>query len=176
MKRKCDNCDRPATHHSVEIIKGQKIEKHLCDQCAADEGLAVPSAHTPINELLTNFVKLHSGGGGGEASAGKGGAATKEQACSSCGLTFAAFREQSLLGCPQCYSDFESSLSTLLERAHEGGTHHVGKVPRRAGRSEVRQQQLMRLRKRLESAVTEENYELAARLRDEINQFQEQGE
>ena len=40
MKRKCDNCGKPATHHSVEIIKGEKIEKHLCDSCAADEGLA----------------------------------------------------------------------------------------------------------------------------------------
>ena len=58
---KCDNCNKPATVHLTEIKNGKKIEKHLCEQCAAqNEGLAVKS-HTPINELLTNFVLAHSG-------------------------------------------------------------------------------------------------------------------
>lgn len=167
MKKKCDNCDLPATHHSVEIIKGQKIEKHLCDQCAVAEGLAVKSDHMPINELLSNFVKMHSSS---EAEATD----RSEPECSECGLTFSAFREHSLFGCPQCYTDFETALGPLLERAHEGGTHHVGKVPRRAGRSEERQKQLMRMRKRLEECVVEENYELAAKVRDEIKQFEDE--
>lgn len=164
-RRKCDRCDRPATHHSVEIVKGQKIEKHLCDLHAADEGMAAKNVHTPINELLTNFVKLHSG---------EGRAATEaELACNGCGLTFAQFRESSLLGCPQCYQEFETQLSPLLERAHEGGTHHVGKVPRRAGTGEQRHAQLMRMRKQLDDAVAEEDYELAARLRDDIARLEE---
>src|SRR3954470_9818320 len=58
---KCDNCNKPATVHLTEIRNGKKIEKHLCEQCAAqNEGLPVKS-HTPINELLTNFVMAHSG-------------------------------------------------------------------------------------------------------------------
>lgn len=167
MKRKCDQCDRPATHHSVEIIKGQKIEKHLCDQHAAEEGMAgAASVNTPINELLTNFVKLHSGGGSQSA-------ASTELACEACGLTFAQFRESSLLGCPHCYQAFETPLMPLLERAHEGGTHHVGKVPRRAGTGEQRQAQLMRMRKQLDEAVSDEDYELAARLRDDIRRLEE---
>lgn len=164
-RRKCDKCDRPATNHSVEIIKGQKVEKHLCDQCASEEGLAVKAAHTPINELLTNFVKLHSGAAAATTS--------KEAACPACGMTFGEFRENSLLGCGDCYKSFESQLGPLLERAHEGGAHHVGKVPRRAGASEHRQAQLTRLRKRLEQAVEQEDYELAARLRDDINTFED---
>ena len=57
---KCDNCNKPATVHLTEIKNGKKIEKHLCEQCAAqNEGLPVKS-HTPINELLTNFVMAHS--------------------------------------------------------------------------------------------------------------------
>ena len=61
MKYKCDKCDRPATHHAVEIIKGQKIEKHLCDEHAAEDGMGLKSVHAPINQLLTNFVKATSG-------------------------------------------------------------------------------------------------------------------
>ena len=50
---KCDNCNKTATVHLTEIKHGKKIEKHLCEQCAAqNEGLPVKS-HTPINELLT---------------------------------------------------------------------------------------------------------------------------
>lgn len=44
MKYKCDKCDRPATYHAVEIVKGKKIEKHLCDQHAAEDGLGIKSA------------------------------------------------------------------------------------------------------------------------------------
>ena len=58
---KCDNCNKTATVHLTEIKGGKKIEKHLCEQCAAqNEGLPVKS-HMPINELLTNFVMAHSG-------------------------------------------------------------------------------------------------------------------
>jgi protein arginine kinase activator len=165
LKRKCDKCARQATHHSVEIIQGQKIEKHLCEQHAAEEGLAIKSIHTPINELLTNFVKVHSTGEGDEAS-------PQGLTCPECGLTFSEFRKDSLLGCPDCYKAFEQPLSTIMERAHEGGTHHIGKVPRRAGAGEQRQALLMRMRKQLDDAVLGEDYERAARLRDDIRKFE----
>jgi protein arginine kinase activator len=171
LKKKCDQCNKPATHHTVEIVNGQKIEKHLCDAHAAEEGLSVKAVHTPINELLTNFVKLHSGAG--EAAGGDAGSKSKD--CDNCGLTFAEFREDSLLGCPHCYRAFEAQLSPLLERAHEGGTHHIGKVPRRAGVGEQRQMALQRLRRQLDDAVDAEDYELAARLRDDINQMEDDG-
>ncbi len=167
MKSKCDKCDRPATHHSVEIVNKQKIEKHLCDVHAAEEGMAVKSVggtqqHTPLNELLTNFVKLHSGGP----------VATEDVRCEDCGLSFGEFRETSLMGCPNCYNAFEKPLEPLLERAHGSSTHHVGKVPRRGGASEMRQQQLLRMRRRLDEAVDSEDYELAARLRDELRRVE----
>lgn len=146
----------------MEIIKGQKIEKHLCEQHATQEGLT-KAVHTPINELLTNFVKVQSGAVTG----------TGELICDNCGMKFTEFRENSLLGCPQCYIAFEQALTPLLERAQEGASHHVGKVPSRAGTGEQRQQLLLRLRKRLSEAVASEDYELAARLRDDLQRFEE---
>ena len=90
---KCDNCNKTATVHLTEIKGGKKIEKHLCEQCAAqNEGLPVKS-HMPINELLTNFVMAHSG-------------VQKEQqgsACEQCGITWAEFRQSGLLGCAHDY-------------------------------------------------------------------------
>ena len=90
---KCDNCNKTATVHLTEIKNGKKIEKHLCEQCAAqNEGLPVKS-HTPINELLTNFVH------------GPLRACTKEAgtACEQCGITWAEFRQSGLLGCEHDY-------------------------------------------------------------------------
>ena len=162
--RKCDKCDRPATNHSVEMSEGQKTAKHLCDLHATEEGLAVkPLPTTPINELLTKIVQ-------GQSAEDE----HKDHRCEHCGLTFAHFREHSLLGCPACYEAFESPLASLLERAHEGGTHHLGKVPHRAGSGEQRQQQMLRMRKRLAEAIASEDYELAARLRDDIQRHEEQ--
>ena len=172
MKYKCDKCDRPATHHAVEIIKGEKFEKHLCEEHAAEEGLALNSAHTPINELLTNFVKMTGAKGAGKAASGM---IRVNRTCPDCGLKFSDFREKSVLGCAGCYKAFKRALVTLLERAHEGGSQHVGKVPRRSGGGEQRQLLIARMRKRLDTAIAAENYELAAQLRDDITGMEHSG-
>ncbi|MCE9589061.1 MAG: UvrB/UvrC motif-containing protein [Planctomycetes bacterium] len=164
MKRKCDKCDKPATNHSVEIQKGQKVVTYLCDEHAAEAGIMVKDPHVPVQELLSNFVKIHSGA-----------PTTQEQACKTCGQTFGQFREHSLLGCPDCYTAFEAQLGPLLERAHEGATHHIGKVPSRAGQGEQRQAALLRMRKNLADAVASEDYERAATLRDELRSLEEKG-
>ena len=123
----------------------------------------IKPTHPPIDELLTKFVKAQ----GGETE-------FVDATCDHCGLTFSQFRENSLLGCPGCYDAFEDVLTSLLERAHEGGTHHLGKVPRRTGAGEQRHQQMLRMRKRLAEAIAAEDYELAARLRDDIRRFEDQ--
>jgi protein arginine kinase activator len=163
MKWKCDNCNKQATVHLTEIKNGKKIEKHLCQDCAAQsEGLPVKTSHTPINELLTNFVLAHSG-----LQEGKG------NACEHCGTTWAEFRQSGLLGCEQDYQLFEKDLTPLIQRAHEGATHHLGKVPVRRGAPGVplkRQMDVTKLRKELARAVESEDYERAAKLRDQIKQ------
>ena len=122
-------------------------------------------SHAPINELLTNFVLAHSG--------------IEKQStttCEHCGMTWAEFRQGGLLGCEHDYAAFEKDLTPLLQRAHEGGTHHVGKTPVRGrGNAEAgvvvrRQPDLARLRKDLAKAVETEDYERAAKLRDQIKQ------
>ena len=157
---KCDQCNKPATVHLTEIRNGKKLEKHLCEQCAAKlEGLQ-GKGHTPINELLTNFVLAHSG-------------TPREQAaaCEQCSMTWADFRQNGLLGCAADYDVFERDLTPLIQRAHEGASQHAGKVPSRSGISQIvrkRAVDLSKLRKELQRAVESEDYERAAALRDQI--------
>lgn len=171
MKYKCDQCERPATYHAVEIVQGKKIEKHLCDLHAAEDGMGIKSAHAPINELLTNFVKA-----AGAASQPSGASASLDLVCEACGMSYSVFRDKSLLGCPSCYTAFETPLTGMLERAHEGANHHIGKVPRQSGGAgEQRHLQITRIRKRLDDAVQAEDYELAAQLRDDLSELESGG-
>ena len=63
----------------------------------------------------------------------------------------------------------------LLENIH-GETRHSGKVPRRAPRNTQQQTTLIQLRNELKRAVAAEDYEAAARLRDQIKGIEvEQG-
>ncbi|MHC4995890.1 MAG: UvrB/UvrC motif-containing protein [Planctomycetota bacterium] len=158
---KCDLCDKSATVHLIEIQGGQKIEKHLCEDHAAQEGVAVKTTQAPINELLEKFVLKHS-----ETDTSK----VADLVCECCGLSYEEFRKGGLLGCPDCYEAFGHPLQVLIERAHENADRHLGKVPRHAGVNEARQQTLLRLRSELEDAVASEQYELAASLHKKLDE------
>ncbi len=164
MKRKCDveGCEKEACVREVVIRNGQATERHLCQDHAQQHGL-VSGAHAPISELLTKFVISHGAGA-------KSAAATAS--CPHCGLSYADFRKRGLLGCQHCYDAFADQLAPLLERAHEGATHHVGKVPARAGRSTDRQERIAWLRRQLQEAVEAEQYERAAGLRDDLRTYE----
>ena len=159
MKHKCDKCDRPATVHMTEIVGGEKLEKHLCEPCAAAEGIAI-TANIPISKLLEDFVLQTAD------------QAEPELTCDVCGMTFAEFRQHGHLGCPNDYDAFEPAMAGLLERAHDGATQHVGKVPSRAGTDQKKQNALLRLRADLKKAVQAEQYEEAAALRDRIKEME----
>ncbi len=161
MKHKCDKCGKPATVYMTEIINGEKIEKHLCEDCAMEEGITI-KATLPISQLLEDFI-LQTSAGGIELS---------ELQCDVCGLTFAEFRKKGLLGCPNDYDAFDLALRPLLEHAQEGASQHVGKVPHHADSNQKRQNALLRLRAELNTAITTENYERAAALRDQIKELE----
>lgn len=154
---KCDLCNRPAVVHEVTVKSGVKKEVHLCEVHAREAGIVMPGQQ-PINQLLTQFVISQS----------SRPAKVAHKTCQGCGLTFAQFRQTGRVGCPQCYTEFEAELSPLIERAQNGGNHHCGKAPRRAGISLDRQLLIQRLIKELDHAVAAEQYERAAKLRDRL--------
>jgi len=165
----CERCKKAqATFHMTNIDPaGNRHERHLCDRCAVDEGLvqvAKPTSSVQIQDLLQSFVASSKGSAAGVA----------DLACENCGITYVEFRNQGLLGCPNDYQVFGEPLGRLLERAHNGGTHHVGKAPRSLGTRRTKQQDIHRLKRLLADAVAAEDYERAAELRDQIRQLEQQ--
>jgi protein arginine kinase activator len=89
--------------------------------------------------------------------------------CPECGLTWAEFRQSGRFGCAKDYGLFKQEIDRLLTRIH-GSTQYVGKTPPRHGAAPVPTalDALGAARKALAEAIEAENYEEAARLRDEI--------
>lgn len=161
MDLACQICEKaPATVHLTEISPdGERSEQHLCEQCAQMQDVTPhATAHVPLNQMLTALV------GGSKITARQ----IADLACPQCKLTFVEFRNSGLLGCPNDYDAFEKALAPLIERAHEGSSHHIGKVPRRLGTPRAVENDLIRLRRELDRAVDDERYEYAAKLRDNI--------
>ncbi len=165
----CSRCgEREATIHEVVIDSdGERAEEHLCEVCAQEAGVN-SNVQVPIAQLISSFVVAEPGSEPEPARARPGGS------CSSCGLTYGDFRKTGLLGCESCYDAFADRLTPLLQRAHEGGTHHVGRSPARGagvktiGASEAAAR-VAQLRRQLAEAVRNERYERAAQLQREID-------
>ncbi|MBI1313862.1 DNA helicase UvrBC [bacterium] len=160
--KKCRQCSKPATLHITEVRKGEATEIHLCESCAKDY---LQTPEPPADSPDFEFDKLVEADD--ESLEG-----IDDRICPNCGITFKEFRSQGRLGCPHDYVEFASDLNALLENIH-GETQHCGKLPRRAPDSSRRQHQLIRLRSELKSAIEGENYETAARLRDEIHSIEQ---
>ena len=163
---KCDNegCENEATVHEVVIRNGKKVERHQCEECARSSGMVQNVGPSTAHELLAKFILPHA-----QAQAeAREGAVQPGAACPGCGMTLGRFRQHGLLGCPECYATFEDSLIKLIQRAHEGADTHVGKAPRRAGGDAGQQNRIAALRRQLKEAVGAEEYERAARIRDEL--------
>ncbi len=163
----CQLCStNTATIHLTEITSGQRVETHLCQECAQKQGLAVKN-QIPLNELLSTLLAAQP-----EAQAGPFGAAAEEDdpklSCPQCGMTMEQFRKDSQLGCPNDYEIFGKALGPIIKKVHNGNTEHRGKVPSDAPTDAKIQAELAGLTAKLEAAVKAEDYETAAKLRDKI--------
>jgi protein arginine kinase activator len=96
-----------------------------------------------------------------------GNEALEEISCPNCGLTYEEFRKTSNLGCSHCYRAFRRNLNFVIKNV-QGSTAHKGKYPKINGKLLFSKKKILELKKLLAKSVEEEEYEQAARLRDEI--------
>lgn len=115
---------------------------------------------------------------------------TTQERCPKCGMTLSRFASSSLLGCPTCYETFGHQLDAVLKRV-QAGNRHVGRKMQDVESVERSQStdtsaeehdanatiptgdntvdnQYQRLKEAQDAAVEAEDYEEAARIRDQI--------
>lgn len=166
----CQECQKkPATVHLTKIVNNNKIEKHLCQSCARDleeVNLSFEPAFS-FHHLLTGLL----GTEGDTSAPGKDAPGEGEVQCGNCKLTYPQFCQIGRFGCSQCYETFDSRLNPLFKRIH-GSSLHTGKLPKRVGGTYKIKKQIEELRNELQKKVAAEEFETAARLRDEIRKLE----
>jgi len=166
----CQECGkRTATLHFTKIIQGNKTELHLCETCAREKGEFTSNAGNgfSIHQLLAGMLELDT--------PHKATISPKSRtlSCDTCGMTYAQFSKLGRFGCSECYQHFAERLPPLLKRVH-GNTTHVGKVPQHAGSRVQLKRRIDQMKKDLQQLIEQEEFEAAARKRDEIRELEKQ--
>ncbi len=169
----CDVCQQKvATVFYSQILKGEVHKVNLCQGCSKEQNVTDPTGFA-LAEMLWGM-------GTQEATS-----QPREKLCPSCGLPHHVFRKSGRLGCSRCYEVFADNVGNLLKTMHKG-TQHTGKQPRHWASppppplipeaddlTQNLASRIGQLMGELSQAVAQEQYEEAARLRDEISRLEQ---
>jgi len=162
----CDEClKNSASVHLTTFENGQVKTVHLCAQCASKRKAPTVISGFSFNDLLSAFYEPEE---------------AQDAICDQCGTTMSSFQKTGRLGCIHCYKALETSLLPVIKGVHMS-THHTGKHPGEKvaidlGHETSSFEKKELLKKALRMAISTENFEEAARLRDEISRLEKEGD
>jgi protein arginine kinase activator len=167
----CQNCGKnEATTHIKQIINGDMAESHLCSDCAAHLGYSDVFSGFGLN--LSEFFGGFLGDMMPSLSSGK------IQRCAKCGTSFEEIVRSGRVGCADCYTTFYDRLLPSIQRIH-GKIKHSGKTSQSTPaevKVETKEEKIEKLRQQMNEAVAKQEFEQAAKIRDEIKALEEGGE
>ena len=115
----CEDCGRNrAVVHITQIGPDGKIEKNLCERCAAKYGEFLMENQKHRNVSMNDFLKgVFSAGAQGEKPQQE---KVTELVCPNCGMSYRDFQQTGKIGCSVCYATFRRQLEHELMET-EGG-------------------------------------------------------
>jgi protein arginine kinase activator len=150
----CEECGlHPANIHLTQIVENETQSFHLCEECAQKRGI-----HLSIDEEAMNAKAVPLSPPPLEV----------DRECPSCRMKLSEFRSKGWLGCSGCYKAFEGEIEALLLQSH-GSAEHKGKMYRQNAVDKKEKAYVSQLRSELDSAIRNEEFERAAKLRDAIH-------
>jgi protein arginine kinase activator len=158
---KCELCDNKATVFYTQAVQGNQKKISLCESCAEQRGLTDPGAFSMVDILMDETPEQ----------AQSVEVAEVAQTCEHCGFTLEDFRKVGRLGCSQCYVAFRGEILPMLAKMHNG-VEHQGKVPSGMADSLAKRKQLAKMKKAMDKAISEEDFEAAVGLRDSIKELE----
>ena len=160
----CQKCQTNlASVRYAEVVDGQVNEQQLCPGCVAALEKGAPSG----------FVLAGAAGPGRKSARVRaaGEQETDQVACGICGIPLSALLAHGRAGCPGCFASFPDQIAPIIERTHRFSIHKGKAARAETVRARLRSD-LQAKRALLRSVLKAENYEEAARLRDEIKQLE----
>ncbi len=167
----CEKCKKKeATIFYEETINGKSRSYSLCSDCAEamkqsgelylNQGLGDSLLGvSPFGSIADNFF----GGLFGLPE----NVRTSKKVCPLCHASFDDFRRNGKAGCPACYETFSGELQSTIRSIH-GNLKHIGRSPAKFKKRQENKTRLEDLKSELKNAITAENFEKAAELRDQI--------
>ncbi|MBR6568831.1 MAG: UvrB/UvrC motif-containing protein [Clostridia bacterium] len=157
----CEECGKNQATVSITVTTGNGTKtRRLCPECM--KKMEFNLVKGDIQSFLSSVLSVLGNNS-------KKKSESPAIVCSSCGLSFAEYEHTGRLGCAQCYRDFAQQLKPSLQKIH-GRTQHAGRKPKAyiPDPHDELERQMNELRRQMDEAVAAENFEEAARLRDEL--------
>lgn len=165
----CQKCKKnEANTHVKSVVNGNYEEYMLCSECAKEMG------YTNLwSDMSSDFGSIL-----GSFFSNALPARSETTRCKTCGSTYHDIAKSGQVGCADCYELFLSELMPSIRRIH-GNTTHCGKRPGFALKEGTKadevniESEIDVLKNKLQKAIEEQNFELAAELRDKIKEKEE---
>ncbi|MDA7888072.1 UvrB/UvrC motif-containing protein [Akkermansiaceae bacterium] len=155
---KCDSCEEKATVFYTQIADGKLKKFVLCESCAQEKGITDPNGLLMAEQVLDHTLSVPDAEVISLESSGE---------CTTCGFGIGNYQKVGRLGCPDCYDVFAKEIGERIPTMHKNSTHR-GYSPVGLMATQAREAKLIDLNARLSKAIESENYEEAAKLRDEL--------
>ena len=171
----CGKCQkRKATVHVSGFVDNKAVQMSFCEECARTSGFnplfAAPFTFaTQEQPALTDLTNLLS-----SWHAKSKGVSPTSSACPVCHWTISEFQKTGKMGCAECYLHFHGETDNCLRKL-QGHVQHKGKkAPADVAKAKAKERRdtLSGLRLKLEQAIENEDYELAAELRDRLREME----
>lgn len=183
----CQNCGKNEVNFRyTQIINGVKKEWALCDKCARELGFEGIDFSMPIDfsSFLGDFLNDYA-----ENTFLPTFTKTQVLKCNHCGTTFDEFASTGELGCGYCYNTFADRIAPVLRNLH-GSSKHLGRTykhwldseeekeekselkMKKEAKPQKKESEIEKLQKELQQVIKEENYEQAAKIRDQIKELE----
>ncbi len=171
----CEKCKKNASVHYRFNDNGKVTETHLCTDCARESGLLLDNGVISSDFMsdkggyVDNYSKIPFSSLFGTVNIKPSD--TRVRVCTGCGMTEDELRANGKLGCERCYFTFADYVNIMLDKMHMS-LEYKGKIP--SGRSEILslKRKIEKLKNSMQTAVDNQEYEEAARIRDMIRSLE----
>ena len=147
-----------------QIIDDTAKELYICRACAKKHNLYSDDRkmHLSLKAIFDGL--LPKSGSEEETSDG-----TRLAVCPDCGTPLSRVKEKKIIGCPRCFFYFRDTVLKLMQET-SGEVFYAGNLPKQPETFSGTAVSVQYLEEELQKAVENEEYELAAYLRDKIKE------
>lgn len=183
----CSNCGKREVEVLIKQVVNQEVHNlNLCRACAEELGFIARDLPSITISFSLNEVDTQKQKKVRKLNPKKQERSNDHLFCPACATAYKTFQETGLLGCPDCYEAFRFPLGAFLQKEQGAESHWGGKsemfsdieivesfqCANSADKRKNEQDTLIKLIKRLQSeldeAISREEFERAAELRDSL--------